>query len=236
MRSELSSDLPSHIIPAGTLTASQAIDVYRRDYKARLSEAIGELYESIWYVLGDDEFFNLAKDYIDLHPSSVKELGSYANDFPVFLKSQPITVEFPFLYDLALFEQLFWQFFHDENTYIFDPFESICVDNLGSVVFKLPNQCRLFSWPWAVDKIFEARSGSSEQEVDWNRPSSCMIIKLNQTIKIFSLSKNQFNTLSNIARESTIESSLEGSPEEVLALFTLLRTEKIPLLKMRSDR
>jgi len=228
------SELEFFIKPAGTLSPSQAIQVYRGDYKARLSEAIGELYESIWYVLGDEDFFNVAKDYIVTHPSTVKELGSYAKDFPVYLKTHPLSEDFPFLSQLAEFEQVFWQFFHQEETQSFDPFTDIDASELGQAKFQMPDQCRLFSWRWSVDKIFEARSGESEQEIEWDLPSSCMLVKLNQKISIFKLSQNQYKTLSNIADGSSIENSLEGSPEEISSLFSLLRTQMIPLRKKSS--
>ncbi len=225
-------DLESLIKPAGSLNAQQAIQVYRGDYKARLSEAIGELYESIWYVLGDEDFFNVAKDYIDTHPSTVKELGSYAQDFPQYLKAHPLVEDFPFLSQLAEFEQTFWQLFHQEETQVFDPFIEIDASELGQTKFKMPDHCRLFSWPWSIDKIFEARSGENEQEINWDVPSSCMLVKLNQKISIFNLSENQYKTLINIAGGCSIESSLEGSAEEISSLFSLLRTQMIPLRKI----
>jgi len=224
-------ELQSLIKPAGTLSAAQAIQVYRGDYKARLSEAIGELYESIWYVLGDEEFFSVAKEYIESHPSSVKELGSYAKDFPIYLKTHPLSEDFPFLSQLAEFEQIFWKFFHQAETQIYDPFIDIEAKDLGASTFSFPEQCRLFSWPWSIDKIFEARSGESDQELDWDQPSSCMLVKLNQRISVFKLTHHQYRTLCNICNGDSIESSLEGNPEDVSSLFSLLRTQMIPLRK-----
>ena len=65
-------DICRHIKPGGTLNVEQAMSVYRNDYYARLSEALGEHYESIWFVVGDDEFSRLTRSYIDLYPSSVR--------------------------------------------------------------------------------------------------------------------------------------------------------------------
>ena len=47
------------IRPAGRLkTAASALEVYRRAYVARLTEALGDTYEAVWSVLGDDVFFD----------------------------------------------------------------------------------------------------------------------------------------------------------------------------------
>ena len=60
----LSEYLESKIIPVGSLNQKQVLQVYTNDYYARLTEALGESFEAIWAVLGDEEFFKVCHEYI----------------------------------------------------------------------------------------------------------------------------------------------------------------------------
>ena len=73
----------------GKLTAAEAVDVYRGGYPARLTEALGETFEACWRVLGDEDFFAAARDYIARMPSLPHNLSDYGEDFPEFLESRP---------------------------------------------------------------------------------------------------------------------------------------------------
>jgi hypothetical protein len=63
-------DVLAAIVPGGTLDAAGALEVYRRGYRARLTEQLGETYPSVWRVVADDDFFELCRAYIAAHPSA----------------------------------------------------------------------------------------------------------------------------------------------------------------------
>jgi hypothetical protein len=97
----------------GKLTAAEAVEVYRRGYPARLTEALGETYEGCWRVLGDEDFFAAAKDFIARTPSLTHNLSDYGEGFPEFLESRPDARHAPFLGDLARYEWTFKNLFHE---------------------------------------------------------------------------------------------------------------------------
>jgi hypothetical protein len=96
----------------GRLTAAEAVDVYRRGYPARLTEALGETFEACWRVLGDEDFFAAARDYIARTPSLTHNLSDYGAGFPEFLESRPEAGRAPFLGDLARLEWTYKDLFH----------------------------------------------------------------------------------------------------------------------------
>ncbi len=98
------------IEPAGTLTTEEALSVYRQGHTARLTEALGELYEGCWRLLGDEAFFEVSLAYIDKHPSVSHNLSHYGESFPEFLRAH--FPDEPLLADLARFEWLFAELFH----------------------------------------------------------------------------------------------------------------------------
>lgn len=232
IKNPTSKQLVKSINPAGSLDAEGSVQVYRKDYLARLSEAMGEHYESIWFVLGDEDFFDLVRKYIISHPSSVRDLGSYGQDFSKFLSQQECIQDFPFISKLAEFECKFWKLFHSRSVETFDAFAEISPENLASSRWHFPQLAYLFQWDWDVPAIFAARENvADDMDIDWEKPSFCLLIKLNHNVRIINLTSNQFSVLKAIDAGETIEQSLCGEAAEIQALFGLLRTEAIPLLK-----
>ncbi len=106
---------------AGSLKKHEAIEVYASGYSARLFEALGETYETVWKVLGDEDFHSLCLAYIERHPSKSRNLSDYGENFSEFIKSQlPKEVAGRLLVDLARFEWVFKDCFHS-------PYESSAV-------------------------------------------------------------------------------------------------------------
>ena len=65
--------------------AQHRAGVYRHAYRARLAEALSESFERVAYYMGSDDFDPLAKAFAVTHPPTVRSLGDYGADFPVFL-------------------------------------------------------------------------------------------------------------------------------------------------------
>src|SRR6476619_4133535 len=81
------SEVPMGYIPGGHLSEKEAFEVYALGYKARLTESLGETYESIWKFAGDQIFFEVCEDYISRQSSISYNLNDYGFTFPDFLKS-----------------------------------------------------------------------------------------------------------------------------------------------------
>lgn len=108
--------LAAGVSGGGKLSAAEALAVYRAGYPARLTEALGETFETCWRVLGDEQFFAVAKDYIARTPSLSHNLSDYGATFPDFLESPAFGrfgISAPYLGDLARFEWSFKELFHE---------------------------------------------------------------------------------------------------------------------------
>ncbi len=99
------------IIGAGNLTSKQAYQVYTSDYVLRMTEVLGEQFSGCWKVLGDEDFLASCESYILDHPSQVKSLSLYGEEFPRFLRSLHGS-EFEFIEELANFEWFYQKLFH----------------------------------------------------------------------------------------------------------------------------
>jgi hypothetical protein len=111
----------SAVTGGGSLTAVEAVEVYRGGYPARLTEALGETYEICWRVLGDEAFFAAARAYIARFPSRTHNLSDYGADFPEFLESLPVALDASYLGDLARYAWAFKELFHERPHAGLDP-------------------------------------------------------------------------------------------------------------------
>lgn len=104
--------LAAGVSGGGKLTPEGAVAVYRRAYPARLTEALGETYERVWRVLGDDDFLATSAAFITTERSTSHNLSDYGRTFPEFLESLPELAHAPFIGDLARLEWTFKELFH----------------------------------------------------------------------------------------------------------------------------
>ncbi|PJZ26944.1 DUF2063 domain-containing protein [Leptospira hartskeerlii] len=98
------------LLPGGKLDANSAISVYQNGYSARFTEALGEKYETVWRILGDEDFFETAKSFIKEHSSHSYNISDYGEKFPDFLKKN--FPEHPVLAQIADFELYVFRIFH----------------------------------------------------------------------------------------------------------------------------
>jgi hypothetical protein len=109
-------DQPGGFVAAGKLTVEKAFEVYQKAYVARLSEALGESFETVWKYLGDEDFFEVCEVFIRQHPSTEWDLNAFGKEFPEFLRPLAVQNEVPFLHDLAIIDLNFNCLFHQKES------------------------------------------------------------------------------------------------------------------------
>lgn len=82
------SELEGLVRPGPRSSASQRLDVYRESYVARLVECLSDDYPALQYALGDQDFAQLARGYVDAHPSRSASLNYFGRDFASFCAQQ----------------------------------------------------------------------------------------------------------------------------------------------------
>jgi hypothetical protein len=111
-----SEDLISHMIPIGKLSNQRVLEVYSNDYKFRMLDAMKANFESLWMVLGDELFEELALEFIFSSSENTLDLNQFGEKFPEFiLGKKDLLEQCQVLVDLALFEISFWKVFHSQN-------------------------------------------------------------------------------------------------------------------------
>ncbi len=200
------SALIKEIIPGGDLCIEGALRVYSEDYYARLTEALGKNFEGTWLLLGDDDFFEMAKKYIKNYPSDLTNLTNYGEAFPEFLRQENVMLE---VVQMADFEQTYWERFHQRD---FAPIE-LSEEVLTTKNFDLSN-IKLIESSFDLEYIFKNREkGVSElAEVESEHSIYFALYKAQAIVAIESLSRDAFEILCEL---KTCHSILKLYPREL---------------------
>lgn len=198
---EASGEFRRSVRPGGTLSIQGALDVYRAGYYARLTEALGATFEAVWWVLGDELFFEACRRYIASHPSHFYSLSDYGDAFPDFLAASGYSEDLPFLAELAGFEWRFKDLFHARE----DAGSASKVD-LASLargadgVLELAASCLLVRTRDAVHAIWRLRRTPQGDCTlpDWRHAEHLFLYKRDHDVVISELDAAQFETLEGI--------------------------------------
>ena len=219
------------INPIASLTPTECIEIYSKGYFARLTEALGETFEATWWVLGDEDFFELAGQYIKTNPSEVFDLSEYGFGFPDFLASLKQNDEISFLQDLAKFEWAFKNIFHKQNL------QSPMVGwpaGAESTKLILSDSAMLLTSRFSVYEIWKRRAHPIETvgEVDWSQPEHLVLFKKDSQVNVRILEADELLVMRHLSNGQTLEASIEAliaeykeiTPERVQSIFATIST------------
>ena len=197
----------------GSLTAAEAVEVYRGGYPARLTEALGETYEICWRVLGDEGFFAAARAYIARFPSRTYNLSDYGADFPEFLESLPVAADAPYIGDLARFAWTFKELFHAKPGAGLDP-AVLAAKARPDSVLRLGPAVRLLALRHRVYGIFR-RDNADDTPIaksDWNGSERLILYKKEDNpIHVRELTAPQHDALAALAAGRPLADALAAS-------------------------
>lgn len=212
----------SEIVPAGRLTAQGALDVYGKSYRARLTSALGEIYETVWRALGDDLFFETAARYIAEHPSTTHSLQFYGSEFAVFLSGELSRArsDLPdFLPDLARFEWLFAALFHRQMQIGLSKADLAEALESGAAL-TLVESAFLFHSPFAVQALFANRASEHLPE-HLEKPCWLIVHKADDSIAVEPVSEGAYRLLLDVSQGRSVHDALEASEMDETEVRTL---------------
>lgn len=216
------SEVPMGYAPGGKLSIQEAFAVYTEGYKVRLTEALGDTYETVWKFAGDEIFFEVCEDYISKNPSTTYNLNDYGTSFPDYLKSLPAQNDYPFLYDLAVLDQNRNFLFHQKHECGIDGIkaQSLLKENsqlsfVSSMVFTKSNFDLVKIW-----KDLHADTFAADNSEEYTKPATILLFKDGDTTRVLSLSASTYTALKSLQSGKELTIALqELEPENVTELF-----------------
>lgn len=209
-------ELEALIIPGGSLENPQAaLDVYRAGYFARLTESLEETFESLWAVLGDEDFFKICQDYIEKHASNSYNLSDYGQQFPEFLDHHTALESFPFLKDLARFELVFQKIFHSEKPHL-EKCQKLLTQITDKSIFSFLSSCSVFQSSYAISKIHSAcREALSYENLEIHKPECCLMLKsFDGKIQTYQLFPWQYEIFIKLMDKNPLVQTLQTSKND----------------------
>jgi hypothetical protein len=221
-------EAPRDYKPAGKLSLEKAFEVYQRGYVARLTEMLGDTYESVWKVLGDELFFAVAKEFITKNPSQSYNLSDYSYAFISFLKTHSVSEEFPFLPDLA---NMGWQ---QKELFNAPTEEGLAGEELIALLSdenakgRFVSSFQMITSSYCLYDIWQAQSDETNPPDDWERPQALALYKAAHQVFVKPLSDKIYSALKGIADGKVILEACEGlSEDEVTGFFRFLALSRI---------
>lgn len=218
------------VVPGGTLDAAGALDVYRRGYVVRLTDQLGEIYASVWRVLGDEDFFAVCAAYIQQHHSTSYNLSDYGRSFPSFLGQSIYAQESAFLSELGRFELQVHDLFHAAPHVAVGYSELAALGDVANLRFRFGDAVALFESQWAVYDLYRHRHDVEPPSMDLERSQSVVLSKQDGQVRAYEVATAEFAVLQALHSGSPVEAALGRGlavdpnlgAERVGALFQLL--------------
>lgn len=196
------------IQPSQNLSVTEALQTYRNDYTARLSDALASHFKSVHYILGDQTFFTLTKQYLSEHPSQYSDLGQYGQDFPAFLGKSSERDTFPFLRALAEIEWLCLSYFDTPPNVLADLHPLEDPTHLGEARIKwVPHT--LISHPYPLAEFWRWRHQPSLEIEVTQEAYHCLVYKKGLFAEVHTLSENQKRMFLALSKGMTVSDSLD---------------------------
>ena len=103
-RAVLSEDFAPGLFVAEGREIAGGLGLYLMAYRARLLSALRDNFPVLHRALGDEAFAELARDYIDAHPSRFRSIRWFGDELTAFLDAGPERLPHPALADVARIE------------------------------------------------------------------------------------------------------------------------------------
>jgi len=156
----MSSDdaISKHIVSTKDLSNDLRLAIYSNAYKARLIEALEQDFEVLHVLLGDDEFAELASQYIETFPSRFYSLRWFGQYMAQYIADTIPYKNHPNLREMALFEWSFIEAFdsEDEASVTESDAAGIPAQSWPDLVIQLQSSLQCIEYQWNILPVWNA--------------------------------------------------------------------------------
>ncbi len=200
-------EAPIGFTPAGRLSIHEAFAVYQNGYLARLTDALGDTYETIWKFLGDEDFFSLARQYIQFHPSFNYNINNYGVNFGNFLATHSAAKSNPCLVDLAKLDWLRSLLFHqateiglEKEDLLAGLNEEACLSLVSSFIF--------FESQYSLHQLWSDIHKDHWTDDNLAASETVCLFKRGNQVFVYSLPASCYQPLNKLMHGNSIEKAL----------------------------
>ncbi|MES2068979.1 MAG: DNA-binding domain-containing protein [Pseudomonadota bacterium] len=140
------------------LPAQERLAIYYNAYRIRIRDALSEAYGNTHAYLGDELFYACCREYLDAHPSQLRNLRWYGAQFPTFLANR--LPQHPVVAELAAFEWTLGLAFDaaDQPVLALDDLRALAAADWQSLGFDCQASLHFLDMQWNTVAIWLALS------------------------------------------------------------------------------
>jgi len=156
--------IASAIVEAPPLATEERLAIYRHAYRARLTEALDDIYPVLHGLLGDETFAAVAGMFIEAHPSVHRSIRWYGRELADFLAERAPFAEQPILSEVARFEWTLSEVFDAPDSPSLDRATLMGLDPQAwaGLEFRFHPSLRRLRFSWNTVTVWKAVSESQD--------------------------------------------------------------------------
>lgn len=222
----LDSAIAAAIVDAPPLPAQARLEIYRNAYRARLTEALDDVYTVLHKLLGDETFASMADLFIDAHPSVHRSIRWYGRELSGFLAETPPFAEQPIFAEVAAFEWTLSEVFDapDAASLGRAALNVINPDAWAELRFRFHPSLRRLKFAWNTVAVW--RAATADEDPPEPDPSDAAVTWLLWRQDL----QNYFRSLDDL-EQAALDAALEGCTfgELCETLTAFLDEDEVPL-------
>lgn len=215
-------NLLDHYIYQNGLSTKNRLQIYHNNFSISLTECLQNIYPTIQKLVGEEFFIGTATQYILQYPPTSGDIHTFGNYFAKFLANFPAAQSLPYLSEMAQFEWMHHEVFHEEDCDLFDimKLKIVSEEKYGDIQFKLHPSARLFACKFPIIHIWKICHETNNQDEMVNLEEggeNVLIIRHHLEITFERLSAGQFALLTafenGLIFEKACAIALQAEPE-----------------------
>jgi hypothetical protein len=212
---EEAADITPWVCADGIAPASR-LAVYRNNLHEGFIRTLALEFPVVHRLVGADYFRQLARAFLQRHPSRSGDLHHVGAPFASFLRAQFAGSEFRYLPDVAALEWACQECLVAEESEALDPstLGEVPLEHYGNLRFSLRSACRLLDSPFPILRIWEANqpeSAASELISLDSAPDLLLLCRTTGRLRLHRLEPGHYYLLASFAAGLSLAEALAAS-------------------------
>jgi len=151
-------DMHGQVVSTARAGAEERVQVYVEGYRLRLLEVLSNNYTGLRSLLGDEQFDEMGRAYIDAHPSTHPSVRWFSRHLETFLKGTEPYDGHPYLSEMAAFEWAQGLVFDaaDDPVVGLESLATVAPEKWAGLSFRLHASVRRISLEWNVPLVWQS--------------------------------------------------------------------------------
>ncbi|MCF6288386.1 MAG: DNA-binding domain-containing protein [Proteobacteria bacterium] len=220
---EVDSHFFKQLTPSLSLSPEQQVAVYQNNVRGALQSCLEQIYPVCRTILGEGYFKQLAKGYIQNHPSRHANLNNYGDAFAAFVLQQcqqrPELAEFAYLSDLVKLEWRYHQVYYAKSSpqFDFETFTNLTEQQQAHSTFKLVPSFQFVASDYPILSIFQMNQAVTQEHKTVSfKAENVGVFRRQNRIEVFELEQPVLNTLTLIRAGSTLQAIVQADLDNYL--------------------